>query len=1148
MKSLAKPVALFQVAVMLIVCILPQTVPVKADSGPMIGQVMVDPENPSWLVRKTATGYDPVFICGPGDPEEFLYIGTRQSDGTRTGGNQQEIIDRIKDSGANCIYFQAIRGTINKPAQGDGDNTMNPFVDSDITKGLSEPILAQWEGWFDQLDANGTIMYFFFYDDGIYPWGNKTDTTVSAAEKAFFETIVNRFKKYKNLIWVIAEESPEGFTDAKISALAKIIADADEYDHVIANHYRRFDTFPLPNDPYIDQFAIQYHGGTSPQDEKNSSPSDPNTGANYNKRDSSEINEKANREWRNAAGRYNLNIVECKIMQGAWIAAASAEKAGNTALANQNWAKLRKCYWAAGMGGAYSMVLRMFFTESHSEWVLTDGTPITDTPQHVVEACGHVVNFFEATDFNKMSPNNSLASGSTHYVMENPQNSYIAYSHTYSGSMGVKNMRAGTYDLKWFDCASGTWVNQDNVTLTEGTNSFTKPAGITGSEVALYIKHQNYIVGEPTPTPKTYEVETTNYRFGEVDGVVSMEAEHYSKAYMYEKVDATSVQDTLVFKGIERAVSAGFNPGFNNKNSLINSANYSGGMAMQPAALPPTNHTVPEQCDHSDDAGECQQCNDFWAGPNNAGGYLEYKFTVTTPGTWFVWIRTNGINSANNGLDIYLDGARFTPNLNFHHPTERENGQFKPVTLNNGQLPGIDGLYIAKGGWDWRTEWSFTGNREVHNGGPVYLQNLAAGKEYTLKITKRKSDFPLIDKIVLTHGADTLTKTQIDNMWQSNVPVSGMGSAETQVGYAPVANDKTFKFPQNAPRTQIDFVDYTSGSGDLEEIEVIKRPSHGTFEYSEGNNEASYTPDPGFVGIDTFTWRVFDGVNYSNIATVTLNVGVVVIESMKASNGTLTEMVVKNDNPYPITADIILAFYNENDILIGMKVLRENILAANLNANILSEAVDVGDAKKVRVFIWDSFSTLKPIARVVSCNVSDLLIQEGSLWMNTAKGISNVTIADEPFDVGVPMYNMGASVSTTAFAETVPDILKGGVLIRTDNETNAVKAKYYPANLGSETAIKFTVTQAVTVYLAVPYKNPQGVVNVNHSSMPTWMSSNGWAAVNAGDDTMTGNGGAAYKLYYKTFDADTEVSLGCTFPPDGSKTPSTYIVIVKPHN
>ncbi|OQB14153.1 MAG: hypothetical protein BWY15_01273 [Firmicutes bacterium ADurb.Bin193] len=363
----------------------------------------------------------------------------------------------------------------------------------------------------------------------------------------------------------------------------------------------------------------------------------------------------------------------------------------------------------------------------------------------------------------------------------------------------------------------------------------------------------------------------------------------------------------------------------------------------------------------------------------------------------------------------------------------------------------------------------------------------------------------------------------------------------------PIAKSKSVAIDKIAP-VEIT-LDYTEGNNPGSyTVSIVDQPSHGTLTGSFPHY--TYTPGPTFTKTDSFTWKVNDGSADSNTAMVAITYydgsNLAELDSFNIYAGKVTGVSIKNTAPVDVTGNLLIALYNDDGVLTSVSVAKKTL--ERYFDWVLPLDVNIGDAKTIRAYFWNNL--LSPLA-------SDSLVYnvpsapEGlvtDLWMNTAKNITNVTIADEAFDVGVPLYNTGAVVSPTALAEAVPDILKGGLLIRTDNISNAVKATYYPANLGSETAIKFTVTQAATVYLAVPYKNSAGVINVNHSSMPAWMSSNGWAAVNAGDDTMRGNSGTYFKLYYKTFDANAEVSLGCTFPPDGNKTPSTYVVIVKPQN
>ena len=109
------------------------------DEANMGAFLVVDQTNRRWLRYEDGS---PFFLCGPGDPEGFLYRGTRNSDGTR-GGDQKALIKKLAKTSANGIYMQIIRSH-----GGDGSSTHNPFIYSDPALGLDEDILDQWETWF----------------------------------------------------------------------------------------------------------------------------------------------------------------------------------------------------------------------------------------------------------------------------------------------------------------------------------------------------------------------------------------------------------------------------------------------------------------------------------------------------------------------------------------------------------------------------------------------------------------------------------------------------------------------------------------------------------------------------------------------------------------------------------------------------------------------------------------------------------------------------------------------------------------------------------------------------------------------------------------------------------------------------------------
>jgi CubicO group peptidase (beta-lactamase class C family) len=65
--------------------------------------------------------------------------------------------------------------------------------------------------------------------------------------------------------------------------------------------------------------------------------------------------------------------------------------------------------------------------------------------------------------------------------------SYITYVSQLRDKIGLKNIAAGVYKLRWFDCATGGEVTKENVTVAGGDRSWDKPDRF-GSELAVYIE------------------------------------------------------------------------------------------------------------------------------------------------------------------------------------------------------------------------------------------------------------------------------------------------------------------------------------------------------------------------------------------------------------------------------------------------------------------------------------------------------------------------------------------------------------------------------------------------------------------------------------------------------------------------------------
>ena len=285
------------------------------------GQVMVDPSTKAWLVYNRDSNkdgrLDPAFVCGPGDPENFLYRGARNQDGTRSG-DQQALINNMISHKVNSIYFQVIRSH-----GGDGDASHNPYINSDPANLLDEDIMQQWDAWFAAMDSAGIIMYFFIYDDSAGIWSGDT---VGVEESYLITTLVNRYKNLKNLVWVVAEEYSEKHSATRISNIASLIKSTDDNKHVVANHQLNGLTFDHANDPNIEQFAIQYNNTTI-------------DGLHNGMVDA----------WNLANGRYSINMSESK-----------DHGIGTREVVRQK-------NWAIAMGGAYVMVIKMDGTSAYNE-------------------------------------------------------------------------------------------------------------------------------------------------------------------------------------------------------------------------------------------------------------------------------------------------------------------------------------------------------------------------------------------------------------------------------------------------------------------------------------------------------------------------------------------------------------------------------------------------------------------------------------------------------------------------------------------------------------------------------------------------------------------------------------------------------------
>ena len=385
---------IFSVASVLITSVVPAA---KAN-----GSLIVDPAHPQWFKHDGGNSF---FLCGPGDPEDFLFRGSLNPNGTRAG-DQMALINKLAANGGNSIYFEMIRSH-----GGDGNATHNPFVNNDPAQGLNAAVLDQWETWFTAMDQAGILIYAFFFDDSANVWGS--GDSVPTAERDFLEAIVARFKHHQHLMWVVAEEYQEAFSATRIANMAAIIRAADDNHHPIGVHKLSGLSFSeFADNPNLDQFSIQYNVGNA-----------------------QELHSGMVDAFADAAGRYNLNMSET--------------------VGHGTGASARLKNWAVAMGGAYVMVF---------QWDIA-GTATSDLQDcgRLVQFM-ETTNFSQMSPRDDLA-----FGGTEYVLADPSSSSYILYGFSTYREIGVFNggLSGGeTYDLHWLDIPSGTVVIRQGLLAT----------------------------------------------------------------------------------------------------------------------------------------------------------------------------------------------------------------------------------------------------------------------------------------------------------------------------------------------------------------------------------------------------------------------------------------------------------------------------------------------------------------------------------------------------------------------------------------------------------------------------------------------------------------------------------------------------------
>jgi hypothetical protein len=195
-------------------------------------------------------------------------------------------------------------------------------------------------------------------------------------------------------------------------------------------------------------------------------------------------------------------------------------------------------------------------------------------------------------------------------------------------------------------------------------------------------------------------------------------------------------------------------------------------------------------------------------------------------------------------------------------------------------------------------------------------------------------------------GPDSFTYTVSDNVTGTDTATVTVNVAN--VNDAPVANNDNYNMNQDTTLTVLPatgvLANDTDVDGPAQAAVLDSGPAHAAAFGFNADGSFSYTPDPGFTGIDTFDYHVNDGTDDSNVATVTINVKdtqapVVECSVSKALlwppnsdlvNVGLTVSATDNDGEEP--AIVIDVFSDEDDAeqLDGMSPDAKDVAAGSL--------------------------------------------------------------------------------------------------------------------------------------------------------------------------------------------------------------------------
>jgi len=188
-------------------------------------------------------GDKPYWLCGVGDPENFLWRK-----------DQAKMIQKLRQYNIRGMVAYLVQ-THGGDAAHENATDWNPFINHNPQKGLNHSVLNKFNQWFMRLDEAGCCVVLNLYDDEAMPF-TKDKNLLPPKEIEYIKGIVQRFKHLTHLIWMVAEEYQEIMTHNKVHRIAKLIRSIDPI-HPIGVHQIHSDSFNFKSNPFLNLFFMQ---------------------------------------------------------------------------------------------------------------------------------------------------------------------------------------------------------------------------------------------------------------------------------------------------------------------------------------------------------------------------------------------------------------------------------------------------------------------------------------------------------------------------------------------------------------------------------------------------------------------------------------------------------------------------------------------------------------------------------------------------------------------------------------------------------------------------------------------------------------------------------------------------------------------------